>query len=458
MVLIRVRDLIKNTSGKLLNGDEETVINECFIDSNKVMKGSCFFGIKGRNTDGSLYYKEALSNGASVLVLSKENDYDFKGYEDRVVIITDDTTKVLQDLAKLKRSLFSGEVIAVTGSVGKTSTKELISNVLSQNYKVLKTEGNQNSQLGLPLTILRLTDENVMVLEMGMNDFGQIHNLSLIARPTISVITNIYDSHIGILGSRENILKAKLEILDGMNSGTLIINNDNDLLMNIKENIKENISVMSIGIENKSNVMPNNILNKGITTFDIDDIKGFEVVGGVAYVYNALFAYLTGKLLNVSRSMIKKGINEKINIKHRLELTKMDNNITLIDDCYNASFDSVRVALEYIKNFSKRKIAILGDILELGKESKNIHKKIGKLVIDNKIDRLITIGKYSKYIGKETKKLGMKRKNIKHFKREKDARKYINDIIKENDIILIKGSNGMNLINLVDYLKEGLVF
>lgn len=454
MVLIRVRDLIKNTSGKLLNGDEETVINECFIDSNKVMKGSCFFGIKGRNTDGSLYYKEALSNGASVLVLSKENDYDFKGYEDIVVIITDDTTKVLQDLANLKRSLFSGEVIAVTGSVGKTSTKELIANVLSQNYKVLKTEGNQNSQLGLPLTILRLTDEDVMVLEMGMNNFGQIHNLSLIARPTIAIITNIYDSHIGILGSRENILKAKLEILDGMNSGTLIINNDNDLLMNINDDIKENVMVMSIGIENKSNVMPNNIVNKSITTFDISDIKGFEVMGTVAYIYNALFAYLTGKLLNVSRSMIKKGINERFNVKHRLELISLNNDITLIDDCYNASYDSVRVALEYIKNFSKRRIVILGDILELGKESKNIHKKIGKLFTDNNIDILITIGKYSKYIDKEAKKLGMKRKNIKHFKREKDARKYINDIIKENDIILIKASNGMNLINLVDYLES----
>ena len=129
-------------------------------------------------------------------------------------------------------------------------------------------------------------------------------------------------------------------------------------------------------------------------------------------------------------------------------------NINLIDDCYNASFDSVKVALEYIKNFSKRKIAILGDILELGKKSKKIHKKIGKLVIDNNVDILIAIGKYSKYIGREAKKLGMKRKNIKHFKHEKDAREYINDIIKENDIILIKGSNGMKLIELVNYLKK----
>lgn len=456
LINITVKDLLDNCKAKLLIGNEEEVINECFINSKEVTNNSCFFGIKGKNKDGSLFYKEAFDNGASICVLSKIKDLDLNGYDDKTVIIADDTTKVLQDLAKYKRSLFSGEVIAVTGSVGKTSTKEFIANVLSQNYKVLKTKGNQNSQLGLPLTILRLTDEDVMVLEMGMNDFGQIHNLSLIARPTISVITNIYDSHIGILGSRENILKAKLEILDGMNSdsGTLIINNDNDLLMNINNDIKENISVMSIGIENKSNVMPNNILNKGITTFDIDDIKGFEVMGGVAYVYNALFAYLTGKLLNVSRSMIKKGINGKINIKHRLELIKMDNNINLIDDCYNASFDSVRVALEYIKNFSKRKIAILGDILELGKKSKKIHKKIGKLVIDNNVDILIAIGKYSKYIGREAKKLGMKRKNIKHFKHEKDAREYINDIIKENDIILIKGSNGMKLIELVNYLKK----
>lgn len=454
MTKIIVKDLLHNCTCKLLNGDEETMIKECFTDSNKVTEGSCFFGIKGNNTDGSLYYKEAMNNGAKVLVLSKRTDYNFKGYEDRIVVIADDTLKVLQDLAAYKRSLFTGPVIGITGSVGKTSTKEMLSNVLKENYKVLKTKGNENSQIGLPLTILRLDCEEVMVLEMGMSKKGEMHNLSMIAKPDIAIITNVLDSHIGNLGSRENILKAKLEIIDGMDHGILIINNDNDMLNTVEESIKEGVKVMTFGIQNKSNVMSSNVNDKIVTSFDIDDIKDLEIKGSYTLIYNALASYLVSKLLGVSRGMIKKGINEYNNEKHRLEVISLNNNITLIDDSYNASYDSVKVALEYMKNFDGKKIAVLGDILELGKESKKIHKKIGKLVADNNIDELITIGKYSKYIARVAKKSGFKRKNIKHFKNELKSRSYIEELLNKDTVILVKGSNGINLINLVEYLKK----
>ncbi len=454
MIKIIVDDLLNNCNAKLLNGNKDTLINECFTDSNKVTEGSCFFGIKGFNVDGSLYYKEAIESGAKVLVLSKRYDYNFRGYEDRVIIIADNTLKVLQDLAAYKRSLFSGPVIGITGSVGKTSTKEMLSNVLKQNYKVLKTKGNENSQIGLPLTILRLTDEDVMILEMGMSKKGEMHNLSRLARPDIAVITNVFDSHIGNLGSRENILKAKLEIIDGMDCGTLIINNDNDMLQKVSKDIKQGINIMTFGIQNKSNVMPYNINEKVVTSFDIADIKDFKITGSHTLIYNALASYLVSKLLGVSRSMIKKGINEYNNEKHRLEVISLDNNITLIDDSYNASYDSVKLALEYMKNFAGKKIVVLGDILELGKESKKVHKKIGKLVTDNNIDELITIGRYSKYISKESKKSGMKRKNIKHFKDEFKSRSYVKELLNKDSVILVKGSNGINLINLVEYLKK----
>ena len=456
MIKFTVKDLLQNCTCKLLNGDEGTMIKECFADSNKVTEGSCFFGIKGRNTDGSLYYKEAMENGAKVLVLSKRDDYNFKGYEDRVVVIADDTLKVLQDLAAYKRSLFKGTVIGITGSVGKTSTKEMFSNVLKENYKVLKTNGNENSQIGLPLTILRLSDEDVMILEMGMSKTGEMHNLSLIAKPNIAIITNVLDSHIGNLGSRENILKSKLEIIDGMIEGTLIINNDNDMLTCVNDDVKDGIKVMSFGMENKSNVMPSNVNENVVTSFDIGDIKDLKVKGSHALIYNALATYLTSKLLGVSRSMIKKGINECSNEKHRLEVIGLSNNVTLIDDSYNASYDSVKLALEYLNNFEGKKIVILGDILELGKESKKVHKKIGKLI--NNIDELITIGKYSKYIAGVAKKNGLKRKHIKHFRNELKSRCYVKELLNKDSTILIKGSNGINLINLVEYIKEGLVF
>lgn len=449
-----VKDLLLNCDCKLLNGDEETIINECFTDSSKVTYGSCFFGIKGNNTDGSLYYKKAMDNGAKVLVLSKRNDYNFKGYEDIVVVIADDTLKVLQDLAAYKRSLFKGPVIGITGSVGKTSTKEMLSNILKQNYKVLKTKGNENSQIGLPLTILRLNDEEVVILEMGMSKAGEMHNLSMIARPDIAIITNVLDSHIGNLGSRENILKAKLEIIDGMTKGTLIINNDNDMLNTIGSNIKEEIKVMTFGIKNKSNVMPSNINENVVTSFDIGDIKDLKIKGSHTLIYNALASYLTSKLLGVSRGMIKKGINEYSNEKHRLEVINLKDNITLIDDSYNASYDSVKVALEYMRNFEGNKIAVLGDILELGKESKRVHKKIGNLITDNNVDELVTIGKYSKYIARVAKKNGFKRKHIKHFKNELKSRSHVKELLNKDSVILIKGSNGINLINLVEYLKK----
>lgn len=456
LINITVKDILNNCDAKLLIGSENETINECFVDSKKVKEGGCFFGIKGDKTDGSLYYKQAFDNGANVCVISKIYDLDLKGYDDKTVIVSNDVKKCLQDLAKYKRKLFKGTVIGITGSVGKTSTKDILSNILSENFKVLKTMGNENSQVGLPLTILRLKDEDVMVLEMGMSRKGEIHNLSELAKPDVAVITNVLDSHIGNLGTKENILKAKLEIIDAMESGTLIINNDNDMLKNITLDKENKVRIMTYGIENKSNVMASNIKEGIKTTFDIEDITGLEIKGCTALIYNVLAAYLVSKLLGVSRAMIKKGINEYQGEKHRLEIINLDDNVTIIDDAYNASYDSVALALEYMKNFSGRKIAVLGDILELGKESKKVHRKIGKLVTQSGIDYLVTIGKYSKYIKKEAQKNGMKRRNVKHFKNEVKGRRYVKSLIKKNDVLLIKGSNGINLINLVKYIKNNM--
>ena len=456
MVRITVRDVLEKCDAKLLIGSEDEEINQVFIDSKKVIPGGCFFGIKGNHVDGSIYYKEAFLNGASVCVLSKMYDLDLSKFNDKTVLISNDVKKCLQDLAKYKRSLFKGTVIGITGSVGKTSTKNILSNILSKNFKVLKTNGNENSQVGLPLTILRLKDEDVMVLEMGMSRKKEMHNLSLIAQPDIAIITNVFDSHIANLGTKENILKAKLEIIDGMKNGTLIVNNDNDMLSNLNEEINPLINVVTFGIKNKSNVMANNITTGIETTFDIDDINELKIKGSKNLIYNVLPAYIVSKLLGVSRGMIKKGINECHGEKHRLEIINLNNNVTIIDDAYNASYDSVLVALEYMKNFSGRKILVLGDILELGKESKKIHRKIGKLVSLFNIDYLITIGKYSKYIKKEAQKNGIKRRNVKYFKNEVKSRRYVKSLIKKNDVLLIKGSNGINLINLVKYIKSNI--
>ena len=447
---ITVRDVVENTSCKLLIGNLDEEVKECFIDSKKVKEEGCFIGIKGNKTDGSLYYKEAFNNKANICILNKILDLDLNGYDDKTVLIANDTKQVLKELAMYKRSLFKGTVIGITGSVGKTSTKELIYNVLEKKYKVLKTKGNENSQIGLPLTITRLKDEDVMVLEMGMNDFNQIHNLSLIAKPDIAIITNIYDSHIGILGSRENILKAKLEILDGMDNKTVIVNNDNDLLNNWAKTCNEE-NIITYGINNESDYMATDIKEREIISFNVKNIDNMSA-SSTAFIYNKLAAIIVGKILNVSDNDIKKGINEDIKIKHRLEEIKLKGDITIIDDCYNASFESVKNALSYINKKDGRKILILGDILELGKKSKQIHRKIGTLI--SNCAYLITIGKWSKYISKEARKNGLKKKYVKHFKNVSIAKKYILSIIKPSDNVLIKASNAINLSELVNYLKE----
>lgn len=450
MIKITVNDLILNCHVKLLIGNKTKEITECFIDSKKVVNNSTFIGIKGKNMDGSFFYKEAFDNGADICIINKIYDLDLKGYDDKTVLIAKDTRSFLKEFAAYKRSLFKGNVIMITGSVGKTTTKEMISNVLSKKYKILKTEGNLNNEIGLPLTILKLKDEDIMVLEAGMNNLGEIHNLSMIAKPDVAIITNVFSSHIGNLKTKENILKAKLEIIDGMNEGKLIINNDNDMLNKWYNKQKNKENIITVGIDSFSDIKVYDIREN---SFSIEN-EEYQIFLPYNFIYNALLTYVVSKMFDINNQEIKDVFKNFGNLPHRLERINLDNNITLIDDCYNASYESVSTALEYISTFNGRKIAVLADILELGNESLKIHESLAKEVIKNNVDILVTIGKYSKCIGKKSSKLGLKRKNIKHFSNEKSSRKYIKKILKKGDIILIKGSNGMNLINLVDYLKQ----
>ena len=443
---ITVQDVLSNTSCKLLIGDKNKILGKCFINSKETIKGGTFIGIKG-NTDGSLYYKDAFDNGCDICILNKIYDLDLKGYDDKTVLIAEDTIKVLHELASYKRSLFKGKVIGITGSVGKTSTKELISNVLETKYKVLKTIGNKNSQIGLPLSILNLKDEDVMVIEMGMSYRGEMKRLSNILKPDIAVITNILSSHIGNLDNRSNILKEKLHITDYINNGNIIINNDNDLLYSWGLNNK----CIKIGINNKSDIMASNIKEGIYTTFDIVNLNNVKIHGPIDYVYNALIAYKIGNMFNIDNELIKESISNYINVSHRLEVIKLKD-ITIIDDTYNSCYESVKAALKYLSNYDTRRIAILGDILELGNKAKEIHKSIAKDIMNNDIDLVITIGKYSKHINKELRRLGMKKNNMKHFKNEALSRTYINNNIKANDTILVKASNGIGLDKLVNYI------
>ena len=456
---IYVKDLLRICNGKILVGNEDEALVDFSKDTREVKEGDTYVGIKGENHDGNLLYEEALKKGAKVCILQREsinNKIDInmikENYSDRTIVIVENTVKALQELATYKRCLYDIPVIGITGSVGKTSTKDIIASVMSKKYNVLKTLGNYNNQIGLPLTILRLKDHDAMVVEMGMSELGEISNLTRIAKPTVAVITNVGTAHIGNLGSRENILKAKLEILEGLQeNGTLVINNDNDMLHEWnKENSENKYKVITFGLENKSDVMAKDVemTEKG-STYKIDiNNKTYDVnvsVGGTHFVLNSLCAITIGNLFNIKMEDILDGIANFELTKRRMEIDKNKIGATIINDCYNANYDSMKAALDYLgKINTNRKIAVLGDMLELGEFSKMLHEKVGEVVAKNKIDILITVGDMSKYITNKEIKKKKKKKNVYTCENNQDAINILKNTIKKDDAILLKASNGMN--------------
>lgn len=446
--MIYVKDIIDICNGELICGNLDLeCVNFC-TDTRKINKGDIYVGIKGDNFNGNTFYSDAIDKGASICILDNDTDIDKKYINKKnTIILVEDTITCLQQLAKYKRDLYNIPVIAITGSVGKTSVKDIIYSVLSKKYNVLCTKGNLNNHLGVPLTILGLNDSHeILIVEMGMNHFGELHNLSNIANPTIGVITNIGTAHIGNLGSRENILKAKLEILDGMNNGTLIINNDNDMLRTVKYN-----NLITVGIENKSDYIAHDIEEKVFSSgFYINDDYVEIPVGSRAFIYNALFAFAVGKKLGMDGEEISDLLHEFKLSPHRLELIKTDK-LNIIDDTYNASLDSVKNSLELLGKVDKRKVFIFGDILELDEYGEEIHKDIGNIVIDNNIDVLVTVGNLSKY----TYDI-VNNKDIEcyYFENNDLLLEKIDKILDKGDMVLIKGSHGMNLIDVVNYLKN----
>ena len=450
--MIYAKDIIKLCHGEVI-GNKEITLDNFIIDSRKIEKDDIYVAIVGENNDGNKYTESALEKGAKAVIISDPKYIDINKYQDKTIIIVPDTLKCLQELARYKRSLYQGKVIAITGSVGKTSTKDMVSALLQSEYKVHKTQGNMNNHLGLPLTILSLKDEDILVVEMGMNHFGEISTLTNIAKPNIAIITNVGTAHIGNLGSRENILKAKLEILEGLDKdGVLVINNDNDLLHEHKEEIKN--KVITIGINNQSDYMASNIKEDMFSSSFVVNNKEEVLLpqGGRASIYNYLVGYAICDYLGIKDKI--KGLNNLELSKNRLEVKETSMGYTIIDDSYNASYDSVKNSLDLIGKSSKRKIAVLGDILELDNYGESIHRSIAPIVIANKIDKLFLVGDMAKYIGLEAIKLGYNPDNIYYFSKESDSYQTIKKELKKDDIVLFKASHGMKLNNIVDYLMN----
>ena len=447
---MQIKDILGISNARLLVGNKEDALGHVCKDTRAMLPGDTYIAFRGEKFDGNDFYEQAFLGGAKTCILSHLDDMEevSRKYADKNIILVDDTVDFIMKAASKKRDLIHVPLIAVTGSVGKTSTKNLIASVLEKKYTVLKTQGNLNTNIGLSLTLLNYQEEDVIVLEMGMNTFGEIRTLTHIAKPTIAVITNIGTSHIGNLGSRENILKAKLEILEGL-SGPILVNNDKDLLHDWVLN-EEYSPVITFGIEEESDYQAKDILySTHGSRFMIGDEEYQIPVYGSAFIYNALVSLAIGMMLGVEKTDIKEALKSIPSEAHRMNVIQKKD-ITIIDDTYNANYDSVAFALEVLSSFSGRKIAVLGDILEMGDFSEEIHRKIGKLVVERKINYLITVGNDAWYINEEAMANGFDKEKSFHFNTNAEAITLLNNLLQKDDYVLVKASHSMNFIEIVE--------
>lgn len=439
---------------KALGSDlqSDKIITRISTDSRDVDGNTLFFAIKGERFDAHDFAKQAEENGAAALVCHKKVDTACP------VIYVDDTKTALLQLSSYYRNKFPDLIlIGLTGSVGKTTTKEMTACVMEQKYKTLKTEGNFNNEIGMPKTLFRLEkDTECAVIEMGMSEFGEISALSNTAQPNGAIISNIGVSHIENLGSRDGIFKAKTEMLEGLKKGgPLVLNGDDDKLSTVKNS---DFNVIFFGIENGNcDVRAENIKEHGLQTdFTVICKEGGQNVTlptvGIHNVYNALAAISMGLCFGVSLKSAAKGLESYVPSGMRQRIKKIGN-ITFIEDCYNASPDSQKAALNSLCTIAQgRKIAVLGDMLELGSYTETAHRTVGEYAAEKKIDMLYTFGESSKYTADSAKKCGLK--NVFEFTEKESLANALLLEFRDGDTVIFKASRGVKLEEVFGIIYE----
>ncbi|MDC3416482.1 UDP-N-acetylmuramoyl-tripeptide--D-alanyl-D-alanine ligase [Aquibacillus salsiterrae] len=432
--------------------EDDLPILQVTTDSREKTKKSLFVPLKGDSFDGHDFIKDAFTNGAVAILWEKDRKLPSFLPTQFPVFFVEDTLQALQQLAHRYRWLVNPIVIGVTGSNGKTTTKDIIGSVLETKYKTYRTEGNYNNHIGLPLTILSMArDTEVLVVEMGMNHFGEIELLSKIANPNFAVITNIGESHIEFLGSREGIAQAKTEIVAGLDQkGTLYIDGDERLL----EGLHSNDNVVTIGFKENNDLFINNYqMNATSSSFHLDD-DSFELnMLGKHNVKNAAFAIAIAKKLDVSKEQIQSALNKLTLTGMRFELIKGKNNATIINDAYNASPTSMKASIEIIKQMTsyQKKVLVLGDMFEMGQQSQELHRSVVD-AISSDIDVVYTIGSDSKVISDEVAKLFPTAKSM-HFDDKEKLIPQLVSILNGQTVVLLKASRGMKLESIVEALR-----
>ncbi len=446
-----------------ISGDEKP--KAISTDSREADKDTIFVAIVGEKVDGHSYMSSAAENGCPFFIATKQPEMNTnKPYG---IILVDSIENALAALAGYFKSECGCFTVGITGSVGKTTTKEFVYSVLTEKTKTFKTQGNFNSVIGMPMSMVEIPkDAGAAVLEMGMSGFGEISSLTAIAKPNVAIITAIGTSHMELLGSRENICLAKMEIAEGLDeNGILILNGDEPLLLKADKGGKK---VFYVGIENRDADMRalNIRMSIGKTTFDL--LLGGRIytdieipVMGQHNVYAALFAFSVGRIFGMDIEAIRRGLLGYKSAKMRQNIYDLCG-ITVIEDCYNASPESMRSAIDVMHELSSqmggaRTVALLGDMLELGENSPQLHREIGEYLAGSGAQVLLTYGERAKDIALAAEKRGMRAENIFVNPRAKTpsvSGEMLLHVLKKGDILLVKASRSISAEEIIEYIRE----
>lgn len=464
MIIGKAKDCLYAVNGKLLQGSETVIFRGVSINSRTIKEGELFVCIKGENFDGHDFFGDAFRKGAAGIILSDTKNLSTgmlgKG-ESPFVIQSQNTLRALQDLASYQRSLFPFRVIAVTGTNGKSTTKEMIASIIETKYKTLKTQGNHNNHIGLPLTLLKREPEHeVGVLEMGMSAAGEIKRLAEIAKPDIGVITNISAGHLGQLKTIKDVQAAKGELFDSLHKeGTAIVNADDPLVLELAKSLR--IKKITYGIKEPADIQASDIQNKGNHGFTFTAKIFDEAIPvklpqiGYCNIYNALAALATGHSLGITGKEMNLGLKNYQQIPQRNEQIHYEG-MTLINDTYNANPQSMREALKTLKeiNTQGKRFFIIGDMLELGPLSEPAHHELGQEIAGSNVDYLVTVGPLASLAAESAKVNVQQQLQIEKFNTHDEAANYLLQKVKKGDCLLVKGSRGSKMENVVqEFLK-----
>ncbi|MCF6093601.1 UDP-N-acetylmuramoyl-tripeptide--D-alanyl-D-alanine ligase [Microaerobacter geothermalis] len=450
-----VKEIVQATYGKWLGERDLLTVPVIGVttDSRKITSGNLFVPLIGDQFDGHQFVQQALEQGAALSLWQENHLPPPTG----PVILVKDTLSALQSLASYYRKKIGIPIVAVTGSNGKTTVKDLIASVLSVRYKVYETKGNLNNHIGLPLTLLSIpSDTEIGVVEMGMNHFGEISLLSKIANPDIAVITNIGESHIQFLGSREGISRAKLEILDGLKSdGYLIIDGDEPLLTSKIGEIAAHVVRCGFDLQNDFAIFSYKLKGlRGMEFFIKGEGNSFTTnLIGKHHLKNLLYTIAVAKLFGLSSKEIKKGLQNPQMTKMRMEVIQGKNQIEIVNDAYNASPTSVKAAVSFLSALEGRqRVLVLGDMLELGDEENAWHYEVGNFISSQNIDILVTYGPRSRYIHQGAIESGFSSERAYHFLNKEELISTLIPLLTRDAVIVVKASRGMALETIIEHL------